>query len=484
MVTNGFVGCFTIPTGAPASKTWTGLGGDNNWFTATNWSGGTVPTALDNVVLDNSTVAGDYTVNIGGIQTATCRTLTIGPAVDGGTKIKVLISGIGQTVGTATQATGFGKTDFVILGSYQKPTTTSAQLAPGFRIEIDSVGATDTFKWNNANSSTAANFSYADYRAGATLVPMTGGIQPLSDGYSIQWLSTTGHTNANAWSNMYVRQNDVALLISGDQGAGDDLVARNGGILDNCANTGSGNIIENRGGNNTTKFMVGGTYLHETARGFSTPFPSILASPIPDGATTFDSGSTIQYDLESATTPYSITASNRTFGNLKFSNQYSAFRPTINYNASGGSPLTLLNDLTIGANTSFVPAMTGTFVLTGNVINNGTLNCTLGGGTGNPQFNGATTVSGTSTFTFPSGFVVNAGKTLTLANGDLTVPTGKVGTINGVVNAGAYKVVGGTSAAAVGTFAAAPGGRVNGTLKQWIGTGATTYALPCRHGFG
>ncbi|PWJ42106.1 hypothetical protein BC781_103356 [Sediminitomix flava] len=43
---------------------WDGDAGDGLWNTATNWSGDAIPTSTDNVVLDNSLVAGNYNVSI------------------------------------------------------------------------------------------------------------------------------------------------------------------------------------------------------------------------------------------------------------------------------------------------------------------------------------------------------------------------------------------------------------------------------------
>ncbi len=39
----------------PNAKKWTGMGADNRWATPANWSGGTVPTESDDVVLDGTT---------------------------------------------------------------------------------------------------------------------------------------------------------------------------------------------------------------------------------------------------------------------------------------------------------------------------------------------------------------------------------------------------------------------------------------------
>jgi hypothetical protein len=61
-----------------AQKTWTGGGGDGLWATATNWSGGTVPISTDQVVIDNSGVAGTFTITLPTTAVAIVR-LTITP---------------------------------------------------------------------------------------------------------------------------------------------------------------------------------------------------------------------------------------------------------------------------------------------------------------------------------------------------------------------------------------------------------------------
>ncbi|MBF9237741.1 choice-of-anchor D domain-containing protein [Hymenobacter sp. BT683] len=60
---------------------WTGAGGNNSFFTATNWSTGAVPGASDDVLLDHSTVTGAYLVSMSGTGTVavTLRSLTLNP---------------------------------------------------------------------------------------------------------------------------------------------------------------------------------------------------------------------------------------------------------------------------------------------------------------------------------------------------------------------------------------------------------------------
>ncbi|MGI4832287.1 MAG: lamin tail domain-containing protein [Janthinobacterium lividum] len=52
-----------------APKRWTGSAGTNSWFDANNWAGGTLPGPSDDVVLDHSTVAGKYKVELGNSTT-------------------------------------------------------------------------------------------------------------------------------------------------------------------------------------------------------------------------------------------------------------------------------------------------------------------------------------------------------------------------------------------------------------------------------
>jgi hypothetical protein len=66
-----------------AQVRWSGLGGDGQWLTATNWVGNMVPGNGDAVLLDNTMVSGNYVVTLpAGNSTATVQSLTISPAAD------------------------------------------------------------------------------------------------------------------------------------------------------------------------------------------------------------------------------------------------------------------------------------------------------------------------------------------------------------------------------------------------------------------
>ena len=62
-----------------AQKKWDGGGGNSQWSNALNWSGNTVPTTIDDVVLDNSILAPSYSVILPATA-VTVRTITITPS--------------------------------------------------------------------------------------------------------------------------------------------------------------------------------------------------------------------------------------------------------------------------------------------------------------------------------------------------------------------------------------------------------------------
>jgi hypothetical protein len=62
-----------------AQKKWDGEAGNNLWSSALNWTGNAVPSATDNVVLDNSIVPGNYNVVLPSTA-VTVKTITITPS--------------------------------------------------------------------------------------------------------------------------------------------------------------------------------------------------------------------------------------------------------------------------------------------------------------------------------------------------------------------------------------------------------------------
>jgi len=113
------------PPPTPVTRVWDGGGGDNNWSTALNWSGNTVPTSIDSALFDGtSTKAALVNVNITvaaiDIETAYGGTVTqasgiiveIGTlSVESSTIFLMGTNGVLNITGSGTPLTGAGSID-------------------------------------------------------------------------------------------------------------------------------------------------------------------------------------------------------------------------------------------------------------------------------------------------------------------------------------------------------------------------------------
>ncbi len=79
---------------------------------------------------------------------------------------------------------GYGLDDMSSRGVYTGATFNK------FRVQIDHIGATDSFKWNDTGSTSVWN---------AEDVAITGGWQTLSNGAEIKFKAITGHTTNQYW---------------------------------------------------------------------------------------------------------------------------------------------------------------------------------------------------------------------------------------------------------------------------------------------
>jgi len=122
---------------------------------------------------DNLTVGGDLTI-LGSQTTTSTSGLNVGNTF--------IYLGAGDDIANA-QFTGTGLNDLTFKNYY---TGTGAKT---FYVKIDAAGTPDTFSWSVDNFSTTE----------ATGVSITGGEQALSNGISILFQSTTGHTLNDVW---------------------------------------------------------------------------------------------------------------------------------------------------------------------------------------------------------------------------------------------------------------------------------------------
>lgn len=87
-----------------STKTWTGLAGDGKWSSSANWNGNVVPGTSDDVFLDNSLLAGSFTITLPN-SAIVVRTVTIAP---GGNNSIELVLPTSNTQVPAFTATGPG----------------------------------------------------------------------------------------------------------------------------------------------------------------------------------------------------------------------------------------------------------------------------------------------------------------------------------------------------------------------------------------
>lgn len=127
-----------------ATITWDGGGGDGLWSTATNWVGDVVPVPADDVLLDNSVVAGSYSVVLpGGTYSVVLNSFKVSPISGNTITFTVPVT---NTANPAFDVTGPG--DAVILNSgaifYNSSGRTMAMGGTAV-----TVGTTNYFRINN-----------------------------------------------------------------------------------------------------------------------------------------------------------------------------------------------------------------------------------------------------------------------------------------------------------------------------------------------
>jgi hypothetical protein len=120
-----------------ATKTWTGLANDGLWSSATNWSGNSLPLNTDDILLDNSTISGNYIVTLPNTA-VTIKTVTINPS---GINAIQLILPSSNTVAPAFTATGPRYGLVINNGGIFKNSSGAANMLP--------VAISDSIKINN-----------------------------------------------------------------------------------------------------------------------------------------------------------------------------------------------------------------------------------------------------------------------------------------------------------------------------------------------
>ena len=216
------------PRALAATVTWDGGAASANWADALNWSGDAVPTASDEVVLDNSAVGGSYTVNLPtGATTVTIVKLTITPGA-GNTITLVLPPGNTAAPGLSVGDNTTGTDDIILNNGAVLKNASGAGSGNGIEANTTSNG---TVRINNGG-----RFVHNTARS-------TGGIAPL--------LSTAAGTELGIFEYDSPGTGSVAISGSG-RNYGSLMLTRTAGAATYTASGGSsltvrGNLTLNSG---------------------------------------------------------------------------------------------------------------------------------------------------------------------------------------------------------------------------------------------
>lgn len=196
--------------------TWDGEAGDGLWSSAANWNNNVVPSPGDDVLLDNSLLAGNYSVSLpGGTITVTLLTITIAPA---GSNTIILLLPAFNTANPGLLITGTGDALVINKGGVLK---NSSRVSPGSGIVIN-----NSFRINNGgryihntSSGNAGIVAQLSAAAGTETgifeydIPFTSNTISLSGRtYGILELSAA----ANGGSAIYIGSGAMPLAIKGD----------------------------------------------------------------------------------------------------------------------------------------------------------------------------------------------------------------------------------------------------------------------------
>jgi hypothetical protein len=235
----------------------------------------------------------------------------------------------------------------------------------------------------NWNGTTTWECLSGSWIATTTSPTSASGVIAIQNGHTVTVTAGVTIDQAIVSGTLIIDAAAVTLIIT--DGAGIDLVVVPSGVFLNSATSGGG--ISATG---TWQVQSGGTYIHNSTTGISSPL----------GKATLDPGSNFIYRKTDGMPPVSLAS--RTYGNLTFE---CVTCPWPMASASGGTPTNIKGNLTISDSVTFNNGTLAGFQLAGNWINNGVYNAV----TGTVTFNGTTeqAITGTSVITFANLIITN-----------------------------------------------------------------------------
>lgn len=239
--------------------TWDGEGADGLWNNAVNWSGNVLPTSGDDVILDNSILISNYSVNLpGGNSSVTIRSLVISP---NGSFTITLVLPAANTADPGLLISGPGDALILNAGAVLKnasgaSTGSGINIANTFRINnggryLHSTGRANASIVNQLSAAAGTETGIFEYDvpvAGYTisLTGRTYGSMIMSSSTRGSNVSYTGNGSTQVRIRGDLKINSLVTLNSGM--SADFIVQRNmilaaGGVF-NCQNGINNNLVK------------------------------------------------------------------------------------------------------------------------------------------------------------------------------------------------------------------------------------------------
>ncbi|NML63769.1 T9SS type A sorting domain-containing protein [Hymenobacter sp. RP-2-7] len=155
-----------------------------------------------------------------------------------------------------------------------------------------------------------------------------------------------------------------ALLLTRSAAGDTALLVSNRAFFTNASGAASGAVLDAMGSTNPTVFLLnGGSFRHQTARGVTGIVENLASAPGTEAGNF--------YYRPLGTSSFTTPLAGRTYGNLILQFLRNGNFTSINYGASGGSPLTVNGGLTIESGATLSYNALANLVLRGNLVNNG-----------------------------------------------------------------------------------------------------------------
>jgi hypothetical protein len=481
-------------------KKWDGGGGDGLWTTATNWDNDTAPTSSDDVIIDNTSVSGSYTVTLNAGTAQTVRSLQIGYSGNANT-ITLIVSGTTTNVLSLSGggANALHITDRGVLNNQSGSSTRGIRLVNS----SDVFKMSGTGKYIHATSSTASKIpqltsgttsSNYNLATTSTFELQTATFDSIPGygifRYNINATNSAG-TSLTINGDLYVDQGTLGVGASTTNTftiAGNVTIASGATFRGNSASSGGPISTINITGNVTGA----GTFTGSSA---STGTTNITAGGNITSIISFGTGTT-NVTFSGGTASVNFTPVNGTTPSVKnitiASGKTVTYNPSsINLSIASGSTLTVngtlnLGDRTVSGSGTFTIASGGTLGIgstagitssgtTGNIqtttrnFNTGA-NYTYNGSSAQNTGNGLPTTVNNLTINNSAGVTLDA---ITTVNGTLTLTSG-------LLTLGSNNLILGSSATVSGTSSASNMVVATGTgelRKTYTTTGSFTFPV-------